>query len=419
MNRLTQAVYPGTWGAWSWTYDPVGNRTQQVAPTGVTTYTYDVNNRLNSAGTSNYTYDSNGNLTGVSTGQTFTYDVFNQMTQAMGPGGTATYAYNGAGLKTQRNGPDGITRYYYDGIRSVWETDGAGAVTAQLDWDIFGNLLDRQDTTGRRYYHPDGLGSTVALTNESGVVSASMLYDAWGNLRAAGGTAPGKYQFTGAELDSTTGLYHMGARFYDPTVGRWLSEDPVQNQSFNPLSLNFYAYVLGNPTRLTDPTGLDALDPGIGGGPTMIEQVMKWMERGEEYAKDQLHRLYDAMAYVYEQNALATQKMNTLLVLSLAMQAFIYKGMEYGSPGMPAPGSPLGQLVTDVGQSPGGWRIIGTSTEGATGARYVGGTSTRLIFMRLRDGASFGYHMIAKEGQILHQHFVGGSAVEIWEWFFK
>jgi len=165
LNRLTQAVYPGTWGAWNWTYDAVGNRTQQVAPTGVTTYTYDANNRLNSAGASNYTYDANGNLTAISTGQSFSYNAFNQMIQATGPGGTATYSYNGAGLKTQRTGPDGVARYYYDGIKPIWETDGAGAMTAQLDRDIFGNLLSRQDMTGRRYYHPDGLGSTVALTN--------------------------------------------------------------------------------------------------------------------------------------------------------------------------------------------------------------------------------------------------------------
>jgi len=131
------------------------------------------------------------------------------MTQAVGTGGTATYAYNGDGLKVQRIGPDGTTRYYHDGFRPIWETDGAGVMTAQLDRDIFGNLLSRAEPGSRRYYHTDGLGSTVALTDEAGATAASMLYDAWGNSRATSGTGQGKYRFTGAELDSASGLYHM------------------------------------------------------------------------------------------------------------------------------------------------------------------------------------------------------------------
>jgi RHS repeat-associated protein len=80
-----------------------------------------------------------------------------------------------------------------------------------------------------------------------------MLYDAWGNVRASSADV-GKYRFTSAELDTASGLYHMGARFYDPSVGRWLSEDPVQNR-FEPVSLNFYAYVENNPLLLIDQAG--------------------------------------------------------------------------------------------------------------------------------------------------------------------
>ncbi len=254
LNRLVQAAYPGTYGTWSWAYDPVGNRTSQTAPSGITTYAYDGNNRLTQAAAVVYTYDANGNLTGTTAGQSFTYDAFNRMTQTVGTGGTATYTYNGDGRKIQRVGPDGTTRYYYDGIRSIWETDGVGAMTAELDRDLFGNLLSRLDSSAtRRYYHTDGLGSTIVLTDTTGNFAAGMLYDAWGNVRAASADV-GKYRFTGAELDTASGLYHMGARFYDPSVGRWLSEDPVQKQ-FEPVSLNFYAYVANNPVALIDPTG--------------------------------------------------------------------------------------------------------------------------------------------------------------------
>ncbi len=157
-----------------------------------------------------------------------------------------------------------MTRYYADGIRPIYETKADGSLNADLERDIFGNLLARQDAGGARYYyHHDGLGSTVGLTDASGAVAAQRTYDAWGNRRTSSGAAPGNYQFTGAELDPTSGLYHMGARFYDPTIGRWLSEDPVQDNYFEPGSLNFYAYVSNNPVLLTDPLGLEPTPEGI------------------------------------------------------------------------------------------------------------------------------------------------------------
>ncbi len=268
LNRLTSAAHPAGYGTWSWTYDATGNRTQQTGPGGSANYSYDPNNRLLSAGTTTYSYDQNGNLLAASTGQTFSWDVFNRLTQATGSGGTVTHTYNGDGLKTRRVGPDGVRNYYYDGIRPIWETDSSGAMTAQLDRDIFGNLLSRREATGaRRYYHFDGLGSTTALTNESGAVTSTLLYDAWGSQRAATGSDQGRYRFTGAELDAATGLYHMGARYYDPTIGRWLSEDPVQDKHFEPATLNFYAYVYDNPLIYKDSDGrigvLALLDIGL------------------------------------------------------------------------------------------------------------------------------------------------------------
>ncbi|HEV8353711.1 MAG TPA: hypothetical protein VGR24_05885, partial [bacterium] len=220
LNRLTRAAYPG-FGV-TWTYDPVGNRlTEDKDLVGNSTgYTYDANSRLKVISnsdypwTTTYDYDDNGNLKSTSAGQSFTWDAFNRMTSATGTGGTATYTYNGDGLKIRRIGPDGTTRYYNDGIRPIWEADGAGSMTAQLDRDIFGNLLSRKEPAGtRRYYHFDGLGSTTALSDEAGATVATLLYDAWGNQRAATGATVPNYRFTGAELDSASGLYHMGARF--------------------------------------------------------------------------------------------------------------------------------------------------------------------------------------------------------------
>ena len=248
----------------------------QSDSTGTTTFGYDANNRLTSAGGINYTYDANGNLTSTTAGQSFAWDVFNRMTSSSGPGGTATNTYNGDGLKIRRIGPDGTTRYYYDGIRPIWEGDGAGSMKAQLDRDIFGNLLSRKEPAGtRRYYHFDGLGSTTALSDEGGAAVATLLYDAWGNQRAATGAPVPNYRFTGAELDTASGLYHMGARFYDPTIGRWLSEDPAQDKFFRPETLNFYTYANNGPVDYVD---VDGEDPIPACGPPCL-RFLEFLQR--------------------------------------------------------------------------------------------------------------------------------------------
>ncbi len=245
----------------TYAYDANGNRTTLTDATGTTTFGYDANNRLTSAGSATYSYDNNGNLTNISTGISLTYDAHNRTSQTSLPGGLVVqYTYDGDGVKIRRIEGSAVTRYYHDGIRPIYETKADGSRNADLERDIFGNLLARRDAAGtRHYYHHDGLGSTVGLTDASGAVAAQRSYDAWGNRRTSSGSAPGNYQFTGAELDPTSGLYHMGARFYDPTVGRWLSEDPVQDKPFEPLTLNFYSYAYSNPLAYLDSDGKIAL----------------------------------------------------------------------------------------------------------------------------------------------------------------
>jgi RHS repeat-associated protein len=71
--------------------------------------------------------------------------------------------------------------------------------------------------------------------------------------RATGVLYSNVYKFTGKELDSETGLYYLGARYYSPVDGIFLSVDPLAGSfpSWSP-----YVYTLNNPVRLTDPTGM-------------------------------------------------------------------------------------------------------------------------------------------------------------------
>ena len=140
--------------------DAVGNRLTQTGPGGPTNYTYDANNRLIQAGSATYSYDANGNVTNISSGRTFTWDVFNRMTSTTASGTTVTYTYNGDGLKTRRVGPNGTTNYYHDGFRHIWETDSAGAMTARLltgtSSEIF--CLAWSPPAYVDYYRFDGIG---------------------------------------------------------------------------------------------------------------------------------------------------------------------------------------------------------------------------------------------------------------------
>jgi len=101
----------------------------------------------------------------------------------------------------------------------------------------------------------DGLGSTVGLTDEGGDVVASYGYDAFGAIRSQTGSSPNEFTFTGEQVDGT-GLHYLRARYYDPSIGRFLTQDPFGGWVSGPQSQNPYAYVMNNPALLIDPFGL-------------------------------------------------------------------------------------------------------------------------------------------------------------------
>lgn len=131
------------------------------------------------------------------------------------------------------------------------------------------------------YFHVDANGSTLALTDESGAIGTRYHYDPFGNTTITG-ISTNAFQYTGREYDAT-GLYYYRARYYDPKLHRFLSEDPIltpytplnlglcmTNETLWPVSrlsrpqsrlgqrLNAYLYVLNNPLLRTDPLGLES-----------------------------------------------------------------------------------------------------------------------------------------------------------------
>jgi len=112
-------------------------------------------------------------------------------------------------------------------------------------------------STGVLYLHSDHLGSTSAT---SGASVSSQNYYAYGNIRSTTGTAPTDFGFTGQRRDASAGLMYYGARYYDATLGRFVSADTIVPQAGNPQDLNRYAYVNNNPLTYVDPSGHCAED---------------------------------------------------------------------------------------------------------------------------------------------------------------
>ena len=115
-----------------------------------------------------------------------------------------------------------------------------------------------------------GIGSTADVTDATDTLKASYTYDPWGKLLNPIdplGTKD-KFKFSGEALDLQTGLYYLRARYYDAAIGAFISKDRLSGSLWSPSSRNRYAYALGNPLALVDPSGFAATPGGdfSGGG---------------------------------------------------------------------------------------------------------------------------------------------------------
>jgi RHS repeat-associated protein len=143
--------------------------------------------------------------------------------------------------------------YLYGGANLLEELDSGGNLLGKYTQ---GPGIDqplselRGGTTS--YNDQDGLGSVSSLSNSAGTLANTYSYDSFGKLTGSTGTVTDPFQYTGREFDSETGMYYYRARYYDQTVGRFLSEDPIGLMG----GPNFYQYVNNDPVSLIDPPGL-------------------------------------------------------------------------------------------------------------------------------------------------------------------
>ncbi len=148
--------------------------------------------------------------------------------------------------------------------------------TTNYTWDVVGSLPNvLSDGTLKYVYglglaytmdganniqvlHTDGLGSVRAITNSGGSVIQTFQTDEFGVPTLTQGTNTEPFRYTGQQLDPETGFLDLRARYYWPSLGRFVSRDSIQGKLRVPLTLNRYSYALSDPVNLVDPTGLSS-----------------------------------------------------------------------------------------------------------------------------------------------------------------
>ena len=283
LNRLTQAIGV-SYGTKNYSYDQIGNI---ISKDGLT-YTYSKVSAGPHAVTSLsdgtiITYDLNGNMaTKSKAGEVmqYLYDSENRLTQVIkNTTLIAEYLYDGDGGRVQK------TSY----LTTVQQTAGGlsyGAVfgTPQIRSTpviskYIGELYEETDNVGTNfiflgsqriaaldsasrtpvYYHGDHLGSTNVMSDSSGSVAELLEYDPYGKIQRHdalnGSTRLAKQQFTGKKLDDETGLIYFGARYYDPSLGRFITPDTIVQNPSDPQTLNRYSYCSNNPINKIDLDG--------------------------------------------------------------------------------------------------------------------------------------------------------------------
>ncbi len=265
----------------SYAYDLSGNRT--TVDGGA--WNYDAGNKLQSytSGGTSYTVssDGDGNLISVSNGRpspvaSFNWDDLNRMTAQAGVSGanSTTYGYDGFGRRVYASGvlTRGPTFYIFDGsqvigeITTAWGSNPYGQTVVNT-WGATG-LVSENVTFGPPEPYQGNISlwyafgpqrETRQLTNAAGAVVDIDTYTAYGSPVASTGTDYNPYRYGGefgyyTDPGGGNGLILCGARWYSPTLGRWLSRDPIDYAGGD----NLYAYCGADPINLIDPSGLQS-----------------------------------------------------------------------------------------------------------------------------------------------------------------
>ncbi len=317
LQRLTQAWTPSSGGCaaapstaslggaapyWTeWNHDLTGNRVTETdhaaAGDTVTNLTYpnpgaprphavtssSTTGPGGATSTDSYDYDAAGNtLTRTKAGatQTFTYDLEGHVATAtdQATGKVSSYLYDADGYRLITRDSTGAT--LFAGDLELFVATGTTTASGTRFYTHGGQPVAVRTSAGLTWKVADHHGTSTASITASTLSVSRRYQDPYGNLRGAPPQSwPDKHSFIGGYQD-TTSLVHIGAREYDPSLGRFTAVDPILDLA-DPQSWNGYAYASNNPIDHSDPTGqyCDGCDytaghqvgvdcPPCGGGPS-------------------------------------------------------------------------------------------------------------------------------------------------------
>src|SRR5712672_682390 len=214
--------------------------------------------------TTTYAYDNDGNLISSGNGTattTYTYDYANRLVALFAGGATTSYAYDAFGQRVLQTGTTTTTFYPFKWYSVASSTGTSAKFSTTTSYMFNGDTLlatvDQQLASGvatgtakTRYVHPDHLGSTNVVTDENDNLVQTLDYYPYGATRVSVSTSTNEKRKYIDQFSDDSGLSYLNARYYNPTQGQFLSQDPVfwgdpkQQNLQDPQSINTYSYAV-------------------------------------------------------------------------------------------------------------------------------------------------------------------------------
>jgi RHS repeat-associated protein len=241
----------------AFTYDKVGNRLTATTEAGSATYAYAAAGSprphavtsVSPGGT--YEYDATGNMT-ARPGQRLEWDAEGRVSTITTAAGATTLVYDADGSRLIRRTPESTT-LYLDG-QELNLNRASGTLTPTRYYSHAGKTVAVRTGGKLHWLLADHQGTSQLSVEADTMAVRQQRQTPFGGARGVPGDLPGERDFVGGTRDVTTGLIHIGAREYDPALGRFISVDPVMGNE--PQLMNAYAYSNNSPVTFSDPTGM-------------------------------------------------------------------------------------------------------------------------------------------------------------------
>ncbi|MCK6477705.1 MAG: hypothetical protein L6Q35_12845 [Phycisphaerales bacterium] len=285
-GQLTTAVFTPVLGSpvpaqdLRYIYDAVGNRIRTIENGVVTEYTTNNLNQYTKVGDDTLVYDADGNLisrAGPGGNATYAYDQQNRLTRVATAEGVWEYEYDAFGNQVSRLTGGDRTEYAFDPIglvNLVGQYDAAGSIRTRYVHAV-GLVMESASDATRTFVEFDAIGSVVGLTSGSGTGLGQISFSPTGTVLANSSARSEGFLFAGrfGALSGPGDVLVMRARCYSVDLSRFIQSDPTGLAGDD---ANFYRYASNNPVTYIDPTGMKSVSLGgemyygFGGGGSII-----------------------------------------------------------------------------------------------------------------------------------------------------